>query len=91
MQPEAAREAMKETEKIQVTVNGEPRTINPGSSVVDMLQQLGIDGQRVAVELNRLIVRKGEWPATLVEAGSQVEIVEFVGGGRARGPKASAN
>ncbi|HAX43877.1 MAG TPA: sulfur carrier protein ThiS [Bryobacteraceae bacterium] len=74
---------MKETEKIQVTVNGEPRTINHGSSVVDMLQQLGIDGQRVAVELNRSIVRKNDWPATRVEAGSQIEIVEFVGGGRA--------
>jgi sulfur carrier protein len=75
---------MNETEKIHVTVNGEPRTITAGSSVVEMLQQLGADGQRVAVELNRSIVRKGEWAATLVEPGSQIEIVEFVGGGRAR-------
>jgi sulfur carrier protein len=91
MQPEAAGEAMKETEKIQVTVNGEPRTIAAGSSIVDMLQQLGVDGQRVAVELNRSIVRKGEWSATLVEAGSQIEIVEFVGGGRARGREIHSN
>lgn len=75
---------MNETEKIQVTVNGEPRTITAGSSIVEMLQQLGVDRQRVAVELNRSIVRKGEWPTTPVEAGSQIEIVEFVGGGRAR-------
>jgi sulfur carrier protein len=46
-----------------------------------LLAFLTIDSSRVAVELNRRIVRKPEWDASRVEAGAQLEIVEFVGGG----------
>ena len=66
---------------IRITVNGEPREIAAGSTVASMLQQLNVTGERVAVELNRAIVRKAGWSATPVPEGSQVEIVEFVGGG----------
>lgn len=66
-------------------MNGEAREIAEGSTVLSMLQQLGVDAGRVAVELNRQIVRKGEWGGTVVEEGAQVEIVEFVGGGRRGG------
>lgn len=72
---------MNPAEKIRITVNGEPREISPGSTVITMLQQLGIAGERVAVELNRTIVRKPDWPATPVPEDSNIEIVEFVGGG----------
>lgn len=72
---------MNATQKIPITVNGEPREIAAGSTVVSMLQQLGIDSARVAVELNRAIVRKPDWPSTPVEPSAQIEIVEFVGGG----------
>jgi sulfur carrier protein len=73
---------MQETKKIRITLNGEARDIAAGSTVFEMLQQLGIDSGRVAVELNRAIVRKTEWAETKVPEGAQVEIVEFVGGGR---------
>jgi len=73
--------SMNATQKIPITVNGEPREIAAGSTVVSMLQQLGIDSARVAVELNRAIVRKPDWPSTPVEPNAQIEIVEFVGGG----------
>ena len=46
-----------------------------------LLQFLGVDEGRVAVELNRTIVRKAEWDKCLVEDGAQVEVVMFVGGG----------
>ena len=72
---------MNPAQKIRITVNGEPREIAAGSPVASMLQQLGIDHERVAVELNRAIVRKPDWPFTLVPENAQVEIVEFVGGG----------
>ncbi|MCL4796450.1 MAG: sulfur carrier protein ThiS [Bryobacteraceae bacterium] len=67
--------------KISITVNGEAREIAAGSNIVEMLEQLGVDSQRVAVELNRAIARNPDWTRTTVEPGSQVEIVEFVGGG----------
>jgi sulfur carrier protein len=67
---------------IHVTVNGLPRETPAGLSVLALLEHLGIDAQRVAIELNREIVRKTEWADTPVEDGASLEIVEFVGGGR---------
>lgn len=72
---------MDTTQKIRITVNGDVREVAAGSTVASMLQQLGIDHERVAVELNRAIVRKPEWRSTPVPENAQVEIVEFVGGG----------
>jgi sulfur carrier protein len=46
-----------------------------------LLAELGIASDRVAVELNRAIVRKPQWEATPVLDGAQLEIVQFVGGG----------
>ncbi len=46
-----------------------------------MLVHLGLDPQRLAVELNRAIVGKAQWDAKVVEDDAKVEIVEFVGGG----------
>jgi thiamine biosynthesis protein ThiS len=66
---------------IEVTINGESTRISAGLTVRQMLVHSGVDPQRVAVELNRRIVRKPDWDATLVEAGANIEIVEFVGGG----------
>jgi sulfur carrier protein len=66
---------------ISVTVNGEPREIPTGLSVRALLSHLEIPTDRVAVELNREIVRQTQWDATAVEAGAALEIVHFVGGG----------
>lgn len=67
--------------RIEVAVNGAKREIPAGLNVRQMLLYLGLDPQRVAVELNRTIVGKGHWDATQVEADANIEIVEFVGGG----------
>jgi len=67
--------------RIEISVNGEKREIPAGLSIREMLVHLGLDPQRLAVELNRMIVGKAQWDATAVEADAKVEIVEFVGGG----------
>jgi thiamine biosynthesis protein ThiS len=67
--------------RIEVVVNGEEREIPAGLNVRQMLEHLGLDPQRVAVELNRAIVGKANWDAISVETGAKIEIVEFVGGG----------
>lgn len=67
--------------RIEVVVNGEKRGIPAGLNVRQMLLHLGLDPQRVAVELNRTIVGKARWDSTPVVADANVEIVEFVGGG----------
>jgi thiamine biosynthesis protein ThiS len=70
-----------ETASIEISVNGQGTTISRGQTVLDLLHTLGIKPDRVAVELNRTIVRQRDWASTSVEAGAQVEIVHFVGGG----------
>jgi thiamine biosynthesis protein ThiS len=66
---------------IPIEVNGEPRTIREGASLLDLLHQLEVEPDRVAVELDRRIVRREAWQATRLAPGSQLEIVQFVGGG----------
>ena len=70
-----------ETGTIQIALNGEAREVPAGLTVTGLLQYLEIDGAKVAVELNREIVRKPDWGACEVGAGAQVEVVWFVGGG----------
>jgi len=71
----------KETKAIRIVVNGEAKTVPQGFHLAQLLDFLGVDPARVAVELNRSIVRKQDWPATAVEEGAQIEVVWFVGGG----------
>jgi sulfur carrier protein len=66
---------------IAITVNGETKSTPDGQTILGLLQQLELDPARVAVELNRRIVRQPKWPETVIGPGSQVEIVQFVGGG----------
>ncbi len=57
-----------------------------GLTVSSLLEHLQVDSGRVAVELNRTLVRKRDWPQTPVEANALVEVVHFVGGGCSKGP-----
>lgn len=66
---------------IEITVNGEPRTASDGLTILGLLEQLQLDPARVAVELDRRIVKQPLWPRTTLHTGAQLEIVQFVGGG----------
>jgi len=65
---------------VQINVNGEPATIS-AMSVLRYLESLSIDPQRVAVELNLVILPKAEYGTSLLCDGDRLEIVHFVGGG----------
>ncbi len=62
-------------------MNGERRQIPSDQSVAGMLSWLQLPADRVAVELNKLIVRRRDWEQTPVPPAAQIEVVEFVGGG----------
>lgn len=70
-----------QTKTIQVVLNGESRAVPAGLSVDQLLVWLKMDPSRVAVELNREIVRQPSWSTSEVREGAQVEVVWFVGGG----------
>jgi sulfur carrier protein len=69
------------SQPISVTINGELKEVPPEQSVAELLAWLGVAADRVAVELNKSIVRRRDWQQAPVTGGSHIEIVEFVGGG----------
>ncbi len=64
-----------------IVVNGNRTDIAEGSGISDLIKSLGLDTERVAVELNKRIVRRADWGSTTISEGDKVEIVHFVGGG----------
>jgi len=62
-------------------VNGEHRRVPDGISITEMLNEIGIDPARVAVERNLEIVPRSSLSELCVENGDNYEIVHFVGGG----------
>lgn len=66
---------------MMITVNGEKRSANPGSTVTDLLRELGLDSGRVAIERNLEVLFRPDWQKTIVQEGDRYEIVQFVGGG----------
>jgi sulfur carrier protein len=69
------------TKDIQIVVNGQLRAAPRSQSLNEFLAWLGVDPARVAVELNRSIIRREDWDKTEVVEGATLEIVQFVGGG----------
>ena len=66
---------------VEITVNGKPHAVPDGQTVTALLESLRISGDRVAVELDRAILKKERWNETRLTGGEELEIVHFVGGG----------
>ena len=66
---------------LTVTVNGDPRSIQPRQTIWAFLAGLELDPKKVAVERNREIVPKSMFKEVMLENGDQLEIVHFIGGG----------
>ncbi|MFO0707627.1 MAG: sulfur carrier protein ThiS [Nitrospira sp.] len=66
---------------IQIHVNGEPRGWRIGATVADLLTELAIKNERVAVELNLEILDRKEFGQRALKEGDRVEILSFIGGG----------
>jgi len=66
---------------LSITLNGQARQVAAGSTVLDLLAELGRDPRTVAVERNGEIVRRPAYAATELAAGDRVEVVGFVQGG----------
>lgn len=66
---------------MKVFVNGESREVSGGMSLDALLEFFSLPRQRIAIEMNREVVRKKDWKTTPVNDGDKIEIVHFVGGG----------
>jgi thiamine biosynthesis protein ThiS len=67
-----------------LTVNGEPREFTTVTTLFELVAQLGMKPDRVAVELNRELIPRDRWSSTRLSNGDKLEIVHFVGGGSAK-------
>ena len=66
---------------MQITLNGETRDVESGTTVARLLDELGLPPRQVAVELNRELVTRDRREATVLTTGDRVEVVTLVGGG----------
>jgi len=66
---------------IDVVINGEPRAVAPGVTLLELLSELALDPRAVVVEHNRQIVRRPALGDVRVSPGDAIELVHFVGGG----------
>lgn len=66
---------------MRIRINGEHRELSTEISLQELLVELSIPHDRVAVELNQKVVRRVEWPRINLREGDALEIVHFVGGG----------
>jgi thiamine biosynthesis protein ThiS len=66
---------------ILIRLNGQDRKVRAGTTVGGLLAELGLPRDRVAVEVDREIIRRREWESRQLNPGVAVEIVHFVGGG----------
>ncbi len=69
------------SDRIDIVINGESRTVTAGTTVAGLVAELGLGDRRVAVERNREVVPRAQHATTVLAAGDHVEVVTFVGGG----------
>ena len=66
---------------MKIILNGEPKEVVDTCSVLDLLTEMDIVGQRLAVEVNEEIVSKSRHAECTFTEGDKVEIVHAIGGG----------
>lgn len=65
---------------MRIQVNGEPREVD-AATILALVEELGLDIRKVAVERNLEIVPKSLHASTAIMDGDRIEVVQFVGGG----------
>lgn len=66
---------------MKIFVNGESRDFSGTPTLAELIEQLDLPVARIAIELNREVVRRSEWGSTMLKDEDRIEIVHFVGGG----------
>jgi sulfur carrier protein len=68
---------------MRIVLNGDPAELPGPMSVHALLERLEIDPRLVAVECDRVVIKRARYADTMVTEGTEVEIVAFIGGGAA--------
>jgi len=65
---------------VKLTVNGKAESFD-ASTIADVVRHFDLEGRRIAVEHNRMIIKRTEYETTSVKDADVIEILHFVGGG----------
>ena len=79
--PVISAKSRKVARDLQIKLNGETVEVPERATLDHLIKQLALAPERLAIELNREVVRRADWPHALLADGDCVEIVHFVGGG----------
>jgi sulfur carrier protein len=66
---------------MKVFINGEAREIVAQTNLTRLLEQFSMPQERIAVEVNKEVVRKKDWETIKINDADRIEIIHFVGGG----------
>jgi sulfur carrier protein len=66
---------------MQIQVNGEQQEVSEGLPLSELITNLKLRADQIAIELNHEVLRRAAWTATTLQPGDRIEIVHFVGGG----------
>lgn len=66
---------------MKIKLNGEAKDVAEGTTLQALVEQLSLAPDRLAIELNRDVIRRTDWQKVTLSEGDLVEIVHFVGGG----------
>jgi thiamine biosynthesis protein ThiS len=69
---------------LRIEINGESREVEQGTTLAELVHQLALVPARLAIERNREVVRRADWPQIELSEGDRIEIVHFVGGGNSK-------
>jgi len=67
---------------MRVFVNGDLKEFSSALTLAELIAQLDLPLARIAIELNREVVRRSDWGSTMLKDEDRIEIVHFVGGGK---------
>ena len=66
---------------MKIFINGETKEIAGETNLSDLLEQFSLPSERIAVELNKQVVRKKDWETIKISDADRIEVIHFVGGG----------
>lgn len=66
---------------MKVFINGETKEITKHVNLLELLKEFSLPSERIAIELNKAVVRKKDWENIEIKDADKIEIVHFVGGG----------
>jgi sulfur carrier protein len=66
---------------MKILINGANRELPEGITISQMIEHLSLPPRRMAIEVNKQVIRKQDWESTKLDERDAIEIVHFVGGG----------